>query len=89
MDTSTLFNVNKAIYVLRNANLSVMKAEDCATKAAEKYGYVHGKDDKIINLKQAIEEKECSFKSQHSILNAENIIQEIMEDWGYNEISEI
>lgn len=89
MDTSTYANVNKALGVLEVAKKQFKRAEDCATKAAQKYGYGHGKDDKVINLKQAMEKKEYSYKSQQSILNAEYVIEDIMEREEYKEISEI
>ena len=89
MDTSTFANVNKALGVLEVAKKQFKRAEDCATKAAKKYGYGHGKDDKVINLKQAIEKKDYSYKSQQSILNAGNVIEEIMETEEYKETSEI
>ena len=89
MDTSTFANVNKALGVLEVAKKQFKRAEDCTTKAAQKYGYGHGKDDKVINLKEAMEQKEYSYKSQQSILNAEYIIEDIMEREEYKEISEI
>ena len=87
MDTSTFPNVNQALDVLSKAKSSFKRAEDCATKAANKYGYSHQKDDKVINLKQLIEKKEYSYRSQESILHTDFVIEDIMEREEYKEIA--
>ena len=40
-------------------------------------------------MKEAIEKKDYSYKSQQSILNAGDVVEEIMETEEYKEISEI
>ena len=80
LDTTSLQNTNKALKVLNDAQNALDRADKAAQKAQAKFEFEHEKEEKVTELKAALDTMQNIYQAQYSINEADDLKREVDEE---------